>query len=294
MADPDGAQGPAGSTLTKDTLGQSADQTADQTNSQTLGLLGAGAFGRFMMAHLAPHFSIQVHDPHTDLTDLKNRFGAEPASLEDCVQSDIVILAVPVQAIEETAAAIAPLLRLGTLVLDVASVKVKPTQALARILPDHVDCVGTHPLFGPQSAKAGIEGHKISLCPVRGNRLPGVAAFCRDTLGLTVIETTPERHDRELAYVQGLTHLIGKTILTMDLGHFDQTTISYDLLREAVGFIQHDSAALFRAIELENPFAADARQAFFDAVRAVEKDLAHSSAEPSPGAGNAKGAPGPH
>jgi prephenate dehydrogenase len=38
--------------------------------------------------------------------------------------------------------------------------------------------VGTHPLFGPQSAANGIHGLQIAICPVRGPHLR-IAALCR-------------------------------------------------------------------------------------------------------------------
>ncbi len=238
-----------------------------------LSIIGAGAFGQFMVPHLAPHYEILLADPRPDLDAVAARLNVAAVSMADAARAPVIILAVPVQAMGAVATALAPHVPEGALILDVGSVKVKPARLLSEIFPDPVDIVCTHPLFGPQSAHDGIRGLKITVCPVRGSRGACVTGFCRDTLGLRVMETTPERHDRELAYVQGITHLIGKTLLTMDLEAFDQTTVSYDLLRQAVGYIADDSAELFRAIELENPFAPEARTAFFDAVRRVEADL---------------------
>lgn len=246
----------------------------DPIDPCTVGIVGAGAFGQFMAQELAPHVDILLADPRADLPDIATRLGVRSGGLAEAAAAGIVVLAVPVQAMGEAAEAIAPHLPPGALVLDVGSVKVKPARLLSAALPACADIVCTHPLFGPQSARAGLAGLKIAVCPIRGDRTPDVVAFCRDILGLAVIETTAEAHDRELAYVQGVTHLIGKTLLTMDLGPFEQTTVSYDLLREAVGYIAEDSPALFQAIELENPFAPEARKAFFDAVRRVERQLA--------------------
>ncbi|MBB4210261.1 prephenate dehydrogenase [Rhodothalassium salexigens DSM 2132] len=251
----------------------------------SLGIVGAGAFGRFMARHLVPHFDLVLADPRADLDAIAGRLGARAGTLDEAAAAGITILAVPVQAIGEVAHALATRLPAGALVLDVGSVKVKPARLLAEALPETVDIVCTHPLFGPQSAADTIAGRKITLCPVRGDRADGVARFCGDVLGLKVIEATPADHDRELAYVQGVTHLIGKTLLTMALDDFDQTTVSYDLLRRAVGYIADDSADLFRAIELENPFAPEARRAFFDAVRQVEsvlEDAEHRPGEAAP------------
>jgi prephenate dehydrogenase len=235
-----------------------------------LAVIGLGAFGRLMLSHLKGHFDLLGCDPSLSGPEWN---GVPLTDLHGCGAADVIVIAVPVQSIEVVAQDLAPHLKSGALVLDVGSVKVKPATILIQSLPAHVDIVCTHPLFGPQSAADGIKDLKVSVCPVRGERLPCVARFLSDKLGLNVIETTPERHDRELAYVQGLTHLIGQTLLGMKLETFDQTTVSYDLLARSVSFIKGDSAELFRAIELENPFAAEARQAFFDAVRKIEKGL---------------------
>ncbi len=252
----------------------------------SLGLIGVGAFGGFMIPHLAPHFQIRAYDAAADLAHYATRFGIEPADLEACAQADVVVIATPVQTIEDMARTVAPHVKPGALVLDVGSVKIKPAQALSQHIPAHADIVCTHPLFGPQSAQEGVEGLKISICPVRGDRQDCVVRFLSEVLELQVIVTTPEAHDRQLAYVQGLTHLIGQTLLAMPLESFDQTTVSFDLMREAVSFIKGDSRQLFEAIETENPFAADVRKAFFEAVAKLEEDL---SAHPEPGRGAGTG-----
>jgi prephenate dehydrogenase len=88
-----------------------------------------------------------------------------------------------------------------------------------------------------------------------------------------IIEATPEQHDKELAYVQGLTHLIGKVFVGLNLPEFAQTTKTYDLLKQMVEMVRHDSDELFRTIERDNPFAVKAKEEFFAAVAELEKKL---------------------
>ncbi|WP_204301532.1 hypothetical protein, partial [Stenotrophomonas maltophilia] len=80
------------------------------------------------------------------------------------------------------------------------------------------------------SARDGIAGLKIAVCPIRGGRGRRVAAFLRKVLRLDVIMTTPEAHDREAATVQGLTHLIAKVLVQMEPLPTRMTTRSFDLL----------------------------------------------------------------
>lgn len=225
-----------------------------------LGLIGYGAFGRLTALHLSPWFDILAHDPAVEEGDEVVTL-TYLASVAAC---PVVVLAVPVDALAETATAISGHLKPGAIVIDVGSVKVLPGQVLAQTLPAHVEIVGTHPLFGPQSAKAGIEGHRIAVCPVRGaNAARRVAAFCRAALKLKVFQVSAEDHDREAAVVQGLTHLIAKVLLAMEPLPTRMTTVSFDRIMQAVEMVRHDSPAVFRAIERDNPYSAEVRDRFF-------------------------------
>ena len=215
---------------------------------------------------------MRIHDL-ADVSDLAARYSAEKVDLATVAASDIVLVAVPVQKMEEALKSLAPHLGKNALVIDVASVKIKPTEMMRKILPEHVAIVGTHPLFGPQSGKSGVEGLNVAVCDVRGGRGACVAAFLRDVLKLSVFETTPEDHDRQLAYVQGLTHLLAKVVVSLDLPEFRLTTKTYDLMMQMVGMVRYDSDELFKAIERENPFTAEAKKQFFSAARKLEENL---------------------
>lgn len=240
----------------------------------SLGIIGFGAFGRLMARHLRPHFRLYAHDPALPPDTSSEVDGALPASLPMAAGCPVVVLAVPVSGLEEAVAAISPHLRPCALVLDVGSVKVVPAEVMRRGLPGHVDIVATHPLFGPQSARDGVRGLKVAVCPVRGGRAPRVAAFLRRALGLDVVVTTPEAHDREAATVQGLTHLIAKVLVQMEPLPSRMTTRSFELLMEGVGMVRHDAPEVFHAIERANPYAPQVRRRFFDLAARLDAELA--------------------
>lgn len=235
---------------------------------RTIGLFGFGAFGQLLARHLGPRFDLVIHDP-CQPPDPAWQFGA----LAEAAACDLVILAVPVARIEDVLRRIAPHLRPGALVADVGSVKLAPVQLMAEILPAHVEVLGTHPLFGPQSAAQGLAGHKITLCPVRCPSAPRVAAFLRRALGLRVFLATAEEHDREAAVVQGLTHLIAKVLVRMEPLPKRLTTASFEHLMRGVEMVRHDAPGVFEAIERDNPFAAAVRERFVAEVDAVRRQL---------------------
>jgi prephenate dehydrogenase len=205
--------------------------------------------------------------------DLAKKHRAKAGDLAAAAGCDNVVLAVPVQRMEEAIRQIAPLMKPGALFIEVGSVKIKPAAWMKAHLPKHVDAIGLHPLFGPQSGKDGIAGLNVAVCNAAGGRAAAVVRFLREELRLNVFETTPEDHDRQLAYVQGLTHLIGKVIVALDLPRFELTTRTYDYMEKLVESVRYDSDELFRAIERENPFTAEAKEAFFAATRKLEERL---------------------
>ena len=252
----------------------------------SLGIIGFGAFGRLMAEHLRPHFRLHAYDPALPGDTAAEAAGAALAGLPAAAACPVVVLATPVSRLEEAVRAVGPYLRPGALVLDVGSVKVVPAEIMRRGLPDHVGIVATHPLFGPQSARGGIRGLKVAVCPVRGPDAPRVAAFLRRALGLDAILTTPEAHDREAATVQGLTHLIAKVLVQMEPLPSRMTTRSFELLMEGVGMVRHDAPEVFEAIERANPYAPQVRRRFFDLAARLDAELA--------GAAPAGGAEGLH
>lgn len=241
---------------------------------KTLGLIGLGAFGALAARYLAPHFEILGHDPAAGPVDNVTR-----VTLEAAAACPVVVLAVPVQALEQTCREVAPFLPEGALVLDVASVKVEPMRWMRAALPDHVRIIGTHPLFGPQSAAAGLAGQSIVICPDAGVDADAVVALCGDRLGLEVHVSDADTHDRAMADVQALTHLVSRVIAGLDIPPPPYATQSYQLLRQATDLVRDDSDELFQAIEQLNPYAAALRKRFFEAARAFDGRLEARSEE---------------
>lgn len=253
-------------------------------------LLGFGAFGRLAAEHLAPHTDLVVIDPRLDTgpqhdpavaADIRG-LGARPGTIEaDVPGASVVILAVPVQAIENACRAIAPHLadrasspdQHPTLVVDVASVKMKPAEWMSSLLPRHCQILATHPCFGPETARelGTIAGQPIACCQVRVDdaTLDTARTFLSQTLGLAVIDLTPSEHDEQMSLVQVITHLIGHAAHHMNLPELPTATLAYRYLLQMQHNTERDAPQLFEAIQHLNPHAAVARARFKDAIDAV-------------------------
>lgn len=227
-----------------------------------LAIIGFGAFGQLAARHLRDHAHLCICDPLSRADDLPQ------VDLAEAARCDIILLAVPLSRLEAVLHAIAPHLRPGAVVIDVASVKVRPAELMQAILPDHVQIIASHPLFGPESARDGIAGHRIAWCPLRGTGHRRLAAFLR-RLGLRVLTTTPDQHDAEMAVVQGLTHLIARSLAALGPISTRLSTASFQRLTEAAAMVGADSPELLRTILTENPHAEPVRRRFLSAAASL-------------------------
>jgi len=131
--------------------------------------------------------------------------------------SDIVLIAVPVAAIEATFKAIKHLVEPGTLFMDVGSTKRDVVDAARRVLKEQVGSfVPTHPIAGKETA--GIEnadaqiyaGRQVILTPLTQTR-PELLQKATDVwaaIGCQVLKMSPENHDAAFAAVSHLPHLL--------------------------------------------------------------------------------------
>ncbi|MFC0198783.1 prephenate dehydrogenase [Paracoccus rhizosphaerae] len=206
-------------------------------------IFGFGAFGRLVAEALAPHLPITVCDPAV----APDSTGYPVVGPEAAGDFDIVLLAVPVPALRLCLEQIAPHLRAGQVVVDVCSVKEGPASLMAALLPADVQILGTHPMFGPQSAAAGLAGARIVLCPLRGQQWRRIAAFMRHVLQMRIVIATPEEHDRHAALTQGLTHLLARAMGDLQ-PHPMIRTRSFDLIMEGLSMVRHDAPEVYEAV----------------------------------------------
>lgn len=230
-------------------------------HKREIGFIGFGSFGKFIMPYLSPYFNVSVYDKR-DVADDCKQLNVKNESLKVVASKEIVVLAVPVQFLESVIQEISSLVQPNALIVDVSSVKVKPMLLMEKYFPKTTQLVGTHPLFGPQSGKNGIAGLNFVLCPVRTNRTEIIRKFFSHILKLNVLERSPDVHDKQMAYVQALTHFVGRAVNNMDIPDVEQKTPAYQYLLDIKRNLGQDSMDLFLTIENENPYAKDVRNQF--------------------------------
>ncbi len=234
-----------------------------------LGLIGFGRFGQFAATHLRSRVHLFVWDPR-DLRKRAASLGLTWATMEEAASCQVVLLAVPISEVPAALTEVVPYLRPGALLMDTCSVKMAPVQWMTAAAPPEVEVIGTHPLFGPQTARSGIEGLTLVLCPARTARAEAVESFLAQ-MGLDVIVTTPEDHDRQMAYAQALTHFVARGLASAGMQDQELRTPTFDQLLRVVETVSRDSNELFNDMQSYNPFAPEARAHLLDALHTLDK-----------------------
>lgn len=244
---------------------------------RTIGIMGFGRFGQFMAAHLSPRFDV-IAGSRSDHAAEAEALGVEWAPLQTAAEQDCVIVSVSISTLHDVLRSFAPSFSRGALVCDVSSVKVYPCSLLDAYVPEGCHCLGTHPLFGPDTARAGLAGHTIALCPLRGYD-PGPIASTLTDMGLEVIQTTPDEHDRNMARSLALIHFMGSALSGLGIGDVTLATATHRRLCELVSITHNDSPQLLLDMHRYNPYAAGVRRKLIDRLVRLDGELSSLEAE---------------
>ena len=238
-----------------------------------IGIIGYGRFGQLAARYLSQDTDVFVCGRKEIAVD-NDLPRVYPTDLKKVCGQKIVIPAVPISSFQDMLRQIAPLLQTDSLVVDVCSVKTLPSQWMEEILPDTVSILATHPMFGPDSAARSLQGMKIALCKVRIDDEPYTRIKTYLTaLGLEVIETSPENHDRQIAVSLSLTHFIGRALAAFGAEPLAIDTEGYKRLLHILGVVEHDTWQLFVDMHRYNPYAGEMRSSFLDALQKIDAEL---------------------
>jgi len=187
------------------------------------GLIG-GSLGLALKQRRLAKRVVGVGHRQSTLDDVLFRGAADEVTLDACEGvrgSDLVVLGTAVGLFEETAERIGGNLEPGAVVIDVGSTKARVVRTLEPLMPKGRTFVGCHPIAG--SEKRGIayarpdlfEGATCVVTPT--DRTPAdvlvrVVSTWQD-LGMMVRQMAPEVHDRLLAEVSHLPHVVASVLV---------------------------------------------------------------------------------
>ena len=157
--------------------------------------------------------------------------------------ADLIVLAVPVGAMGEIAAEIAPHLKPGAVVTDVGSVKAAVVEAVAPHLPPAVHFIPGHPMAGteysgPRSGFAALfQNRWWLLTPLEGTDPAALAQLRKflEAIGAKVDTMDVAHHDLVVAVVSHAPHLIAYTMVGV-ADHMRRVSQSEIIQYSAAGF----------------------------------------------------------
>ena len=185
--------------------------------------------------------------------------------------SDILVISVPIHHTSDVIREVAPFMKPGSLMVDVTSIKEEPAKTMAEVLPDNVEYIPTHPIFGPRTTE--LDNQVIVLTADRKGKWYDEIYNYLAGKNMRVIETTAEKHDYMMAIVQVLTHFSfistasAMEKLKVDLSETeDYESPIYNLMIDMIARIVSQNPYLTYYIQSMNNNGVKIRNAFADAV----------------------------
>lgn len=192
-----------------------------------IAILGPGLIGGSLLLAcrargLASHLSVYARD-QSALEEIRQSGLActlHTSPAEAVAGADLVILCVPTRAMKAVITEALPGLSPETVVTDVGSVKAPVVQELEPLLANHAHWIGSHPMAGRElagfaAAKADLfEGATtiLTLTEQTSGRAHHLAHAFWTALGCRVLELEPEEHDRLVAQISHLPHLVAAAL----------------------------------------------------------------------------------
>jgi prephenate dehydrogenase len=145
--------------------------------------------------------------------------GDRAVQVEEAVDADDVVIAVPVPEIVRLVEELGPKLRPGSFLIDTGSAKGVVVEAMRAHVPPEVHAIGGHPLAGSErpGAEAAVpellRGAAFALTPVRDD--PGALArglAFVEAVGSRPVLIDAELHDRVVAATSHVPHLVAAAV----------------------------------------------------------------------------------
>ena len=137
--------------------------------------------------------------------EIKEKYIIQGSSLVGAIlKTDYVLLATPTKNTPEIIRLIAKEMKRGSYLIEISSHKSKTAQTLLK-MPDKVQPVCIHPMFGPGTKK--LDGKNIVIIPIKDAKKDlEITKLLFPSANFVTIDAA--EHDKKIAVILGLTHLI--------------------------------------------------------------------------------------
>lgn len=203
-------------------------------------------------------------------------YSFDPA--EAARDTDLFLLAVPVEATRATMEKFIPFLPPGCIVTDAGSTKEQVVKTLENVLPPTLLCVGAHPIAGTEQAGAAAAFSTLfenRLCILTPTDQTDSQALARvralwEGVGMRVEEMDVHTHDQVLARVSHLPHVISFSVMNAVL---ESQVTGMDVLPYAGGAFADLTRVAASPVEMWRDICSSNRDALLAAITEFETAL---------------------
>ncbi|MBA2861483.1 prephenate dehydrogenase [Methanococcus maripaludis] len=181
-------------------------------------------------------------------------------NIDAAKKGDIVIISVPINVTENVIKEVAPHVKVGSLLIDITSIKERPSELMKEFSKSGVFVLPTHPMFGPETPS--LNRQVVILTPIEKEKNPffeKVKEFLENE-GAKVIVVSPKEHDKIMGVVQGLTHFVyislGSTLKDLGIDIKESKNFAspiYELMINIIARIIGQNPYLYADIQMHNP-----------------------------------------
>lgn len=173
-------------------------------------------------------------------------------------KADIVILAVPISAFEESIKTLSVKLKTGQKVIDITSVKTMPVEVMHKYLPECLT-LGAHPIFGPGACSLTKQNIVLTPTTEAEKKFAISVKSWLEAREAHIEIMSPTEHDKLMGIILGLSHFIaivsGDTLLHQEeLACVEiASSVTFRVLMTLVGSVLSEDPELYAAIQTSLP-----------------------------------------
>lgn len=240
-------------------------------DNKNMTIIGASrGLGKWIAQHLKEDFNITITSRNQAegqevANELKVSYNND--NIDAIKDANIIIFSVPIEHMATTIKEVAPHAPKGSLLMDVASIKKEPAEALEKYAPKDVEILPCHPMFGPRVPT--LKRQIVVLTPIenRSNSWTLVKEYL-EKKECEIVITSPDEHDKYMSIVQGLTHFsfisLASTIKKLNINVKKSRSFSspvYSLMLDMISRVVYQNPYLYYSIQKNNKETAYARDA---------------------------------
>lgn len=235
---------------------------------------GTDGLGKTLIYYFRDDFDVYItgreHEKGRSIAnDLNVNYIESNAGLANI--SDLLVISVPIEYTADVIREVAPFMKEGSLMVDVTSVKEEPSKTMAEVLPETIEYIPTHPIFGPRTTR--LDNQVIVLTPDKKGKWYDKVYKYLESKNMRIIETTAKKHDYMMSIVQVLTHFSfistasAMEKLKVDLSETeDYESPIYNLMIDLIARIVAQNPYLTYNIQSRNNNGPKIRNTFAEAV----------------------------